>query len=79
MKSKFDICDWLTTICCFAFITWALVDLAGCTTTTTSTGTGSTTVKQVDKEAIAQAVTLAIQVLNDPAVSNAVYQATNKK
>lgn len=52
-----------------------LLALAGCTTTTTPQGT----TKQVDKEAIAQAVSLALVILNDPVVSNAVWQATNKK
>ncbi len=63
----------LTTIPALALLA---VILSGCITSKAPDGT---TTRQVDTAAVAQSVAIAIEILHDPAVSNAIYNATQPK
>jgi len=54
----------------------AVINFTGCVTSKAPDGTVT---KQVDAQAIAETTAVVITILNTPAVSNAIYQATAGK
>jgi len=75
MKQEIDKCNLVYTLWLLCIISIGIAFAFGCTTTKTTDGT---TIKQVDKEAIAQGVAIALEIMHDPAVSNAIWHAQNK-